>query len=103
MATRSRRRPRCAPTPKWTWQGWGNPFAEGSERSPDPCTCRAMEGSSSSKLRPLPAPADLPELMQAVRARTPARILVGRAGPSYRTATQLELRQDHAAAVDAVQ
>jgi ethanolamine ammonia-lyase small subunit len=38
-----------------------------------------------------------------VRARTPARILVGRAGPSYRTATQLELRQDHAAAVDAVQ
>jgi ethanolamine ammonia-lyase small subunit len=40
--------------------------------------------------------------MQVVRARTPARILVGRAGPAYRTATQLELRQDHAAAVDAV-
>ena len=35
-------------------------------------------------------------------ARTPARILVGRAGPSYRTATQLALRQDHAAARDAV-
>jgi ethanolamine ammonia-lyase small subunit len=46
--------------------------------------------------------ADLPELMKAVRARTPARILVGRVGPAYRTATQLELRQDHAAAVDAV-
>jgi ethanolamine ammonia-lyase small subunit len=42
------------------------------------------------------------ELVQAVRARTPARVLVGRAGPAYRTATQLELRQDHAAAVDAV-
>jgi ethanolamine ammonia-lyase small subunit len=28
--------------------------------------------------------------------------LVGRAGPAYRTATQLELRQDHAAALDAV-
>jgi ethanolamine ammonia-lyase small subunit len=41
--------------------------------------------------------------MEAVRARTPARILVGRAGPSYRTQTQLQLRQDHAAAVDAVQ
>jgi ethanolamine ammonia-lyase small subunit len=41
--------------------------------------------------------------MKATLARTPARILVGRAGPSYRTATQLELRQDHAAAVDAVQ
>jgi ethanolamine ammonia-lyase small subunit len=40
--------------------------------------------------------------MQAVRARTPARILVGRAGPAYRTGTQLELRQDHAAALDAV-
>jgi ethanolamine ammonia-lyase small subunit len=40
--------------------------------------------------------------MQAVRARTPARILVGRAGPSYPTATQLALRQDHAAALDAV-
>lgn len=42
------------------------------------------------------------ELIAAVRARTPARILVGRAGPSYRTATQLELRSDHAAALDAV-
>src|SRR6516225_10105152 len=48
------------------------------------------------------ASGDLPAFMEAVRARTPARILVGRAGPSYRTATQLELRQDHAAAVDAV-
>src|SRR6266851_8613356 len=45
---------------------------------------------------------DFPKLMQALRARTPARILVGRAGPAYRTTTQLELRQDHAAAVDAV-
>lgn len=42
------------------------------------------------------------ELLAAVRARTPARILVGRAGSSYRTATQLELRRDHAAALDAV-
>jgi ethanolamine ammonia-lyase small subunit len=40
--------------------------------------------------------------MKSVRARTPARILVGRAGPAYPTATQLALRQDHAAAVDAV-
>src|SRR5438093_3838785 len=52
----------------------------------------------------LPKP-DSPEqsgLLQAVRARTPARIFVGRAGPAYRTATQLALRQDHAAALDAV-
>ncbi len=37
-----------------------------------------------------------------VRARTPARLFAGRAGASYRTATQLELRSDRAAALDAV-
>lgn len=42
------------------------------------------------------------EISEILRTRTPARILVGRAGPAYRTATQLALRQDHAAAVDAV-
>jgi ethanolamine ammonia-lyase small subunit len=47
-------------------------------------------------------PVESSELLHAIRARTPARILVGRAGPSYRTATQLELRRDHAAALDAV-
>ncbi len=36
------------------------------------------------------------------KARTPAKILVGRVGSSYRTDTQLEFREDHAAAVDAV-
>jgi ethanolamine ammonia-lyase small subunit len=40
--------------------------------------------------------------LDAIRQRTPARILAGRAGPSYTTATQLELRRDHAAAIDAV-
>lgn len=45
---------------------------------------------------------DVSGWLAAVRARTPARILVGRAGPAYRTATQLALRQDHAAALDAV-
>jgi ethanolamine ammonia-lyase small subunit len=54
-----------------------------------------------SEMVPRPAQ-DPPALMRAVRARTPARILVGRAGPAYRTVTALELRHDHAAAVDAV-
>jgi ethanolamine ammonia-lyase small subunit len=45
---------------------------------------------------------DLSRTLQTIRERTPARILVGRAGPAYRTTTQLELRQDHAAALDAV-
>jgi ethanolamine ammonia-lyase small subunit len=41
-------------------------------------------------------------LIAKVRARTPARVLVERAGAAYRTATQLELREAHAAARDAV-
>lgn len=44
----------------------------------------------------------IPALLQAIRERTPARLLVGRAGVSYPTATQLTLRRDHAAALDAV-
>jgi ethanolamine ammonia-lyase small subunit len=47
-------------------------------------------------------PGPWPELIERVRARTPARVLAGRAGAAYRTATQLELRQAHAAARDAV-
>lgn len=43
-----------------------------------------------------------PELIQRIRARTPARVLVGRAGAAYRTGTQLDLREAHAAARDAV-
>ena len=43
-----------------------------------------------------------PTILEQVRARTPARILTGRAGSSYRTSTYLELRSDHAAARDAV-
>ena len=45
---------------------------------------------------------DLPEIVRRVRARTPARLLQGRAGAAYRTQTQLELRKAHAAARDAV-
>ena len=40
--------------------------------------------------------------LAALQAHTPARLLVGRAGTGYRTSTQLKLREDHAAAVDAV-
>src|SRR6266849_5062915 len=48
------------------------------------------------------SPDQPPDVIEQIRARTPARILAGSAGPSYRTATQLVLRRDHAAAVDAV-
>jgi ethanolamine ammonia-lyase small subunit len=46
--------------------------------------------------------ASWPEIVRRIRARTPARLLVGRAGAAYPTATQLELREAHAAARDAV-
>jgi len=45
---------------------------------------------------------DWPALVQKVRERTPARLLEGRSGAAYRTATQMELRDAHAAARDAV-
>lgn len=45
---------------------------------------------------------ELPEIVRKIRARTPARLLVGRAGAAYRTSTQLELREAHAAARDGV-
>lgn len=43
-----------------------------------------------------------PDLIEKVRARTPARVLADRTGAAYRTATQLQLRHDHAAARDTV-
>jgi ethanolamine ammonia-lyase small subunit len=44
----------------------------------------------------------LPPALERIKRQTPARIFTGRAGGSYRTATLLELRADHAAARDAV-
>jgi ethanolamine ammonia-lyase small subunit len=45
---------------------------------------------------------DLTEILKKVRAQTPARLLTGRSGAAYRTNTQLDLREAHAAARDAV-
>ena len=47
-------------------------------------------------------PARWIELEKKVRAQTPARLLLGRSGQAYRTETQMELREAHAAARDAV-
>jgi ethanolamine ammonia-lyase small subunit len=63
--------------------------ADDSLLPPDP----PKKGSSAT---------DLPEIVRKIRARTPARLLAGRVGAAYRTATQIDLRQAHAAARDAV-
>ena len=43
-----------------------------------------------------------PEGFRRLKARTPARLGSGRAGPRYKTVTMLRFRADHAAAQDAV-
>jgi ethanolamine ammonia-lyase small subunit len=45
---------------------------------------------------------DSAEIARRIKMHTPARLLVGRAGAAYRTETQLQLREDHAKARDAV-
>lgn len=47
-------------------------------------------------------PNDLPALLKKLRGQTPARLLAGRSGAAYRTNTQLDLREAHASARDAV-
>ncbi len=47
-------------------------------------------------------PGNWPDFVAKIHARTPARVLIDRAGAAYRTTTQLELRHAHAAARDAV-
>ena len=57
---------------------------------------------SSAKLRPQPPLNLAVGSLLRWHEHTPARLWAGRVGVSYRTATALELRRDHAAAVDAV-
>ena len=49
-----------------------------------------------------PANQQVPEQLKQFLSATPARIMQGRSGYGYKTATQLKLRFDHAAARDAV-
>jgi ethanolamine ammonia-lyase small subunit len=48
------------------------------------------------------ADADMQSILAAIRSRTPARLMLARQGGSYTTRVQVGLRQDHAAAMDAV-
>jgi ethanolamine ammonia-lyase small subunit len=67
-----------------------------------PATDLLQDGPECSPVSAQSASVSPGTTLAEVRARTPARILTGRAGASYRTATWLELRSDHAAARDAV-
>jgi ethanolamine ammonia-lyase small subunit len=60
------------------------------------------ERNQNRNEKQLASPHDLPELLKKLRAQTPARLLAGRSGAAYRTNTQLDLREAHAAARDAV-
>jgi len=76
--------------------------------APEAVSEAVREPVSEPGSEPVPEPVREPvsptaaDLLAAARARTPARIFVGRAGTSYRTADLLALRADHAAARDAV-
>lgn len=50
----------------------------------------------------LPSNADSAEIVRRIRMHTPAKVLVGQAGDAYRTQTQLQMREDHVKARDAV-
>lgn len=61
-----------------------------------------MDREDEKRDRELAGTYDFSAIVRTVRARTPARLLAGRSGAAYRTNTQLELREAHAAARDAV-
>ncbi len=82
-----------------------HPANPGPKPAPEPhCDGDFVEDVSELDLRKLylvDNPADA-EAFRRLKARTPARLGAGRAGPRYKTLTMLRFRADHAAAQDAV-
>lgn len=81
------------------------PTTPGPQESPAACdTGESLPDISEIDLRKqylVEHPADGPAYL-ALKAKTPARLGVGRAGPRYKTITMLRFRADHAAAQDSV-
>ena len=88
------------------------PQVKGSEYRPTAPVPQASAASSGEALPDITEidlrkqylvdnPADGPAFRQ-LKEKTPARLGVGRAGPRYKTITQLRFRADHAAAQDSV-
>ncbi len=84
---------------------------KGEVHAPDPAQASAQEHSDGCheditqvdirKQYLVPNPKNGPDFLR-LKARTPARIGLGRAGARYKTATMLRFRADHAAAQDSV-
>lgn len=74
-------------------------------QKPQISTSPLLPPASTSPSEPLAVPESNAGSDSILRwqEHTPARLWAGRSGVSYRTPTLLELRRDHAAAVDAVQ
>src|SRR5262245_16398674 len=89
--------------------GWRFAGSSGTADSPPP-TVRANDCShvllppwrDEPMNNPPLVPSDPIAAIEALKQRTPSRVLAGRAGTAYRTATQLTLRRVHAFARDAV-
>ena len=88
------------------------PQVKGSEYRPTAPVPQASAASSGESLPDITEidlrkqylvenPADGPAFRR-LKEKTPARLGVGRAGPRYKTITQLRFRADHAAAQDSV-
>lgn len=81
------------------------PTTPGPQEGPAACdTGESLPDISEIDLRKqylVENPADGPAFL-ALKAKTPARLGVGRAGPRYKTVTMLRFRADHAAAQDSV-
>lgn len=89
------------------------PLAKSGDYRPTVAENRPAPEKDQGKLLPDISKMDLRKLyltenpmdregFQRLKAKTPARLGVGRAGPRYKTLTQLRFRADHAAAQDSV-
>lgn len=75
---------------------------QGDEPTGDPTACLPDLTEVNLRTQFLVENAKDKEEYLAMKAKTPARLGIGKAGARYRTATMLRVRADHAAAMDAV-
>ncbi len=77
-------------------------FKQDGKNEGDPTACLPDLTEVDLRTQFLIAHAKDKEEYLAMKAKTPARLGIGKAGARYRTATMLRVRADHAAAMDAV-